>query len=57
MHANCIHHSVDDFQPKPTLFLNASAVLVRPLITHILEELVNRVPILAVDLHAVKTGH
>ena len=54
MRANCIHNSVDDLQPEPTSCLYASAVLVSPLITHVLEELVNEIPIGAVDLHAVE---
>ena len=54
MRANCIHDGVDDLQPEPTSRLYASAVLVRPLITHVLEELVDEIPIGAVDLHAVK---
>ena len=54
--ANFVYYGLDDFLRKPRSSFHASAVLVLALIARVLQELIDQVPISAVDLDAVEAG-
>jgi hypothetical protein len=54
--ANSFRDRFQDLQREPRPVLDRSSVLVRPLIRHILQELVNQVPVCAVKHNAIEPG-
>ena len=54
--ANGFGNRFQDLEKEPRPILNRSSVLVRPLIRHILQELVNQVPVRTMDHYAIESG-
>ena len=51
-----IHDGIKDLKCKPGTVFDASAILIRPIIADILQELVDKVPTSAMKLDPVKLG-
>lgn len=49
-------YRVDDFQAKSGPLLDASSIVIRPLVGHVLQELINQVAIRTVDFDTVESG-
>ncbi len=54
--SDSLRNRLNDLQSKPSSILHTPTILVRPLVRHILEELVDQIPVRSVNLNAVETG-
>ena len=52
--ADSLYHRIHDFQREPAAFLHTPAIRVRAGVRHVLQELVRKVPVRTVHLHAIE---
>lgn len=52
---NGLHDGIDHFEREPASVLDRPAILIGPLVTGILEELVDQIPMRTVDLDAIES--